>query len=198
MGSSSIGKRPGGRTARNREAVRKAVADLIAEGGTDRISGADVAARSGVHLATIYRGWGSIDRLVLEVALARLEATSAVPGTGSLRGDLLAYARRVAAATSGPAGFAFLHAVVAACGLEHGSANVGTLHLERHGDKIQEMLDRHPAARGRISLDVIFDRILAPIYLRVLFGIGGVTDACLASLVDQLIGASANHDGTDA
>jgi AcrR family transcriptional regulator len=180
-------KRPGGRTARNREAVREAVAELIGAGGTGRISGADVAARSGVHLATIYRNWGSIDRLVLDVAMERLAATSEVAPTGSLRGDLLAYAHRVATATDGTTGFAFLHAVVMACGLEHDRTNVATAHLARHGEKIQEMLDRDSVARERVSLDAVLDKIVAPIYVRVLFGIGGITDTYVTRLVDELL-----------
>ena len=180
-------KRPGGRTARNREAVREAVVALIAEGGTGRVSGADVAARSGVHLATIYRNWGSIDRLILDVAMERLAVTSEVESTGSLRGDLLAYAGRVATATDGATGFAFLHAVVMTCGLEHDRTDVATAHLARHGEKIRAMLDRDPVARERISLETVFDKIIAPVYIRVLFGIGGITDAYLARLVDELL-----------
>lgn len=180
-------KRPGGRTARNRAAVREAIVALITEGGTGRVSGADVATRSGVHLATIYRNWTSIDRLVLDVAMERLAVTSEIAATGTLRGDLLAYARRVATATDGATGFAFLHAVVVTCGLEHDRAEVVTAHLARHGENIQAMVDRDPRARDRISLDAVFDRIIAPIYLRVLFGIGGITDAYLARLVDELL-----------
>jgi AcrR family transcriptional regulator len=49
--------RPGGRTARTREAVRQATLAEIADKGYGGLSVEGVAARSGVHRTTVYRRW---------------------------------------------------------------------------------------------------------------------------------------------
>jgi AcrR family transcriptional regulator len=178
-------RRPGGRTARTTEAVHQAVLDLITEAGSANLQVPDVAARSGVHASTIYRRWGSTASLVLDVAVDRLGMGAEVPDTGSLRGDLRTYAHRTAAATKGPEGFALLHAVISACGLTERQEGNGLEHLHRRGVEIQAMLDRHPGSG--LSLGEILDGILAPVYLRVLFDVGGMDGAYLDDLVDRLL-----------
>jgi hypothetical protein len=63
--------------------------------------------------------------------------------------------------------------------------NVELLRARR--DDMQAMLDRAP--RCRLRSDDLFDGILAPIYLRVLFGFGAPKPARLEQLVDRLIAA---------
>lgn len=181
-------KRPGGRTARTGDAVRAAVLDLIVEGEGDRIQVADISARSGVHPTTIYRRWGTVERLVLEVAIDRLRAATEIDSSGSLRGDLLTYAARIAAATSGPDGFMLLRAIIAACGVGHGADDAGLTHLRRRGTEIQAMLDRYPDSR--VTLPDVLDGILAPVYLRTLFDIGEITETYLEQLIDRLLTAT--------
>ncbi|NLU74183.1 TetR/AcrR family transcriptional regulator [Streptomyces sp. HNM0575] len=80
--------RPGGRTARTREAVREATLAEIADRGYDGLSVEGVAARSGVHRTTVYRRW----RNAAGLAADALDLASAepwpVPDTGTVRGDL--------------------------------------------------------------------------------------------------------------
>jgi len=178
-------KRPGGRTARNRRAVHDAVLGLILE-DRGRIQVADIAARSGVHPTTIYRRWGTVEALVLEVAVDRLGAASEVPPTGSLRDDLLAYATRLNEGTHGADGLALLHAVVTASAANRGQDH-GFLHVRRRGIEIQAMLDRHPDTS--VTLENVFDGILAPIYMRVLFDLGDIAASYLEDLVDRLLSA---------
>ena len=177
-------RRPGGRTARTTEAVHQAVLDLIADQGVANVQIPDVAARSGVHASTIYRRWGSTVGLILDVAVERLGAAAEVPDTGTLRGDLLAYARRAVAATRGPEGFALPHAVISACGLQGQPDGNGMEHLRRRGSEIQAMLDRHPDCD--LTLGEVLDGVLAPIYLRVLFDVG-IDDAYPESVIDRLL-----------
>ena len=159
----------------------------MAERGSEHILVADIAARSGVHAATIYRRWGAPETLVLDVALDKLEAMSPIPDTGSLHGDVLAYARRLTNSVSQPDGFAFLRAVIGACKLDHGPDADGVRHLQRRGVQIQAMLDRSANQTHELQLTDLFDGILAPIYFRTLFGVGGIDDAYLTTLVDRLL-----------
>ncbi|HMA92903.1 MAG TPA: TetR/AcrR family transcriptional regulator C-terminal ligand-binding domain-containing protein [Polyangiaceae bacterium] len=186
MTPASPTKRPGGRTARNTQAVRKAVLDLILEGHRP-ILVSDVATRAGVHATTLYRRWGSAEALVLEIAVERLGASSEIRSSGNLRDDLLAYAARLAHGTKGSEGSALLHAVVAACAANQAEAGLGLQHVRRRGLEVQAMLDRHPGCG--MTLDDIFDGLVAPIYMRVLFGFGDIPQAHLEHLVSRLLAA---------
>src|SRR3954470_21599222 len=106
-------RRPGGRSARVRGAVHQAVTDLVAERGYGNFTVGEVAARAGVADSSVYRRWGSLETLLTDVALTRLNAQSPMPDTGSLDGDLRTYAAQVAREITGPDGPAVLHLAVA-------------------------------------------------------------------------------------
>jgi AcrR family transcriptional regulator len=177
-------RRPGGRTETNRAAVFAAVAELMRRRPGEPLVIAEVAERSGVHATTIYRRWKTPEALALDVAVAQLQERSPLPDTGSLRGDLLAFATTVATSIAKPTGQAFLRAVIAAPG-EHGL-------LASRAAQIQAMLDR--AASPRMLAIDVFDWILAPIYSRVMFGIPVPDKTRLALLVDRAI-ANARRPG---
>lgn len=196
MEARQVTQRTGGRSARVHDAVHEAVADLLVERGADGVTVTEVATRSGVHPTSIYRRWGTLDALLLDVAVAQLEQDSPVPDTGTLRSDLLAYARQAARGVNRPDGLAFLRTVITATAtatatppdIAGGDGDPRAPFLAARGAQIQVMLDR-AAIRGEVSLQYtdVLDAILAPIYLRSLFSVGGVTDTYLATLVDHLI-----------
>ncbi|MFE6774733.1 TetR/AcrR family transcriptional regulator [Streptomyces sp. NPDC057702] len=83
--------RPGGRTARTRAAVLGATFDELGEGGYNGLTMEKIAQRAGVHLATVYRRWGNVERIVCELMIEQ-SARITLPDTGSLRADLRALA----------------------------------------------------------------------------------------------------------
>ncbi|BCY10226.1 hypothetical protein L3i22_053140 [Actinoplanes sp. L3-i22] len=89
--------RPGGRTARTRERVLEAVSALLLEEGYDGLTIDAVAARSGVHRATVYRRWRDVGGLLADTVDAARELPWEPPDTGSLIGDLIEINRQVAA-----------------------------------------------------------------------------------------------------
>ncbi|MFJ9950510.1 TetR/AcrR family transcriptional regulator [Kitasatospora sp. NPDC091207] len=99
-----IRRRPGGRAARVRQAVLSAALELLAEEGIDRLSIAGVAARAGVNETTVYRRWGSRQKLVLDALLAGSSEGIPVPDTGAVRTDLAAFARALAEYLATPTG----------------------------------------------------------------------------------------------
>lgn len=168
--------RQGGRTARTARAVHQAVRDLVAEHGREGVSIHAVAARSGVHEATIYRRWRDVDTLLIDAEVAGLEVEDPVPDTGDLRTDLRQWAAATAASLSRPGGFVFFHAVAAA--VERSSrAHDGWQHqraaryVAERGGQVRLALDR-ARARGETPPDsaTVLDRVLAPLYLRAAFG----------------------------
>jgi hypothetical protein len=125
--------------------------------------------------------------LVLDVALARVQEESPIPATGDLRADLVAYATRLVADLARPGGLVFLAAATAALRQPGGEVS-GISILNRRGDEMRAMLDRAGQDANDLTFIDVIDGILAPIYLRVLFGAGDtLTPEALERLVDRLV-----------
>lgn len=157
--------RPGGRSARVRDAVHEAVVELLAAGEIDAAI-PKIAERAGVNPTSIYRRWGSRDHLLLDAAVTRLRATSPIPDTGSLHDDLLGWAEGVERAMRDRRGQILLRALVATMAPDEEPLE----YLRARGDDLQAALDK-AAARGEPvpTVDEVLDFVLAPLYLRVLF-----------------------------
>jgi AcrR family transcriptional regulator len=106
--------RPGGRSARVREAVLAAVHAELAERGYPDLTVEHVADRAGVHKTTVYRRWGSVDVLVADALDHTRETAWPVPDTGTVEGDLIAVATEVADTVADPGRRSVPIAVVAA------------------------------------------------------------------------------------
>lgn len=176
-----------------------AVIELLAESDTE-LTVAAVAARSGVHPTSVYRRWGTVEALLLDVAVDRLSAASPMPDTGTLRGDLLNYARRAAHDLEQPDGLAFLRAVINASGTRASAArrsgtDPAVTFLAERGAQIEAMLDR-AAGRGepRLNYTEVLDGVLAPLYLRALFRFAGINDRYLTELVDRVLTEAQTSD----
>lgn len=87
--------RPGGRTARVRSAVVRAVGDALVEHGLAGVDLADVARRAGVGKTTVYRRWGTVAAAVAELVDDMVETSAPRTTTGDLESDLRANAELV-------------------------------------------------------------------------------------------------------
>ncbi|VVJ23931.1 Transcriptional regulator [Amycolatopsis camponoti] len=176
--------RPGGRSARVRDAVHEAVVELLAAGEIDAAI-PKIAERAGVNPTSIYRRWGSRDHLLLDAAVTRLRAKSPIPDTGSLRDDLLGWAEGVERSMRDRRGQILLRALVATMAPDEEPVE----YLRARGDDLQNALDR-AAARGEPvpTVDEVLDFVLAPLYLRVLFR-RPVEPGTAARLVGRLLTA---------
>ncbi|CAM5541636.1 TetR/AcrR family transcriptional regulator OS=Streptomyces tendae OX=1932 GN=GUR47_23675 PE=4 SV=1 [Streptomyces tendae] len=181
-------RRPGGRSARVGAQVHRAVTDLIGERGYGKFTVGDVAVRAGVADSSIYRRWGDLETLLTDVALTRLDARSPMPDTGSLAGDLRTYAAQVAREITGPDGLLLVRLAVALPSIgEQGVRARDDLRDERTR-QLQSMLDR-ARDRGEPAPDAldVLDHVLAPMYIRVLFGMDTLTPDYIDGLVDRLL-----------
>ncbi|GAA2266735.1 TetR/AcrR family transcriptional regulator [Nonomuraea roseoviolacea subsp. roseoviolacea] len=181
-------RRPGGRSARVRAAVHQAVTDLVAERGYGSFTVGDVAARAGVADTSVYRRWGTLETLLMDVAITRLTTASPVPDTGSLEQDLRVYAAGVVRDVAGPDGMAALRLVIALATAGEDGVKARDAFLAERGRQLQGMLDR-ARERGEQPPEVldILDHLLAPVYVRGLFGVGPLTPAYADTLVDRLL-----------
>ncbi|MFG3122037.1 TetR-like C-terminal domain-containing protein [Streptomyces sp. NPDC048201] len=102
MAQKSVQRRPGGRTARNRENVLRATAEVLLREGYERLTIARVAAAAQVAETTVYRRWPSKAHLAAD-ALSELARTgNPIPDTGTLEGDLRALLGQVVALVERP------------------------------------------------------------------------------------------------
>ncbi|MFI6642515.1 TetR/AcrR family transcriptional regulator [Streptomyces sp. NPDC050504] len=188
MNDEQRARRPGGRSARVGAVVHQAVTDLVGERGYGNFTVGEVAARAGVADSSIYRRWGSLEDLLADVTLTRLNAQSPMPDTGSLAGDLRTYAANVAREITGPDGLALVRLSVALSGNgKQGLEAAEGLRAERMR-QLQSMLDRADE-RGESPPDAfgVLDHVLAPMYIRVLFGLVPLTPEYIDGLVDRLL-----------
>lgn len=184
-------KRPGGRSARVRHLVLAAAATLSVESGEAGVTIPAIAAESGIHQASIYRRWGTAAGVLLDLAIEQLNDGRPPRDTGSLHADLVAYASAAAESIRGPGGLAFLRAALDPETRDTPAAEAASRQmLEGRAAEIQEMLDR-ATKRGEpvIAVTDVIDGVLAPLYLREIFHIGGVDTEFLRGLVDRLIPA---------
>lgn len=165
------GRRPGGRTARTRAAVLAAARAELGEGGLGALSFEAIARRSGVHLATIYRRWRTLDRLVTDMLIDWAGAALPIPDTGELLTDLRALAHGIATGYTDPANRALIEAVVAAAAREQWAAHA--LHdmfdtrLRMTGVVVEWAIERGELPSGTQPKEVIAT-MAAPIYYRML------------------------------
>src|SRR4051794_33246017 len=163
--------RPGGRSARNKAAVFEAAAALLAERGHEAVTMTDIAGRAGMAATSLYRRWGDVRALVMEVAVEKLMRERPLPDTGSLRGDLLAWARPIATSLASSEGSSFFRAVIATTTPTGADGSLRRGALNRRREQMKLMLER-ARQRGEKPPDVVelLDHVRAPRYMRGLCG----------------------------
>ncbi|MGA5560024.1 TetR/AcrR family transcriptional regulator [Streptomyces platensis] len=162
--------RPGGRTARTRQAVLAAVFEELDEGGFAGLTMEKVAQRSGIHVATLYRRWRCIEGLVCEL-LTELSSDVPLPDTGSLPQDLRALARSVAAFFGEARMRALIEAVVSAAARDPQAAAVLRSFFGERLTLAGQMV-RRAVDRGELPADTDPEEVMsslgAPFYYRIL------------------------------
>jgi AcrR family transcriptional regulator len=113
-----LAKRPGGRSAQVQAMVRKALEELIAQEGRDKVTVPAVAERAGVSASSIYRRWGDVNGLLDETATKRLDPSRPLPETGDLKAELTAWARELITHLNKPGNASLLKAAAALAGSE--------------------------------------------------------------------------------
>lgn len=178
-------RRPGGRTARTRAAVRDAVLTGLTEHGYPGLTVEYVAERSGVHKTTLYRRWGGVEGLVADALDLAGEDGWAPPDTGTLEGDLRALAREVRDSFADPAAAAAPTAFVAAAFQSERAADALRAFYAERFARCEAVVER-AVARGEApagtDAGAVVRAVSAPLFLR-LFVTREPVDAALADQV---------------
>jgi AcrR family transcriptional regulator len=187
-------RRPGGRSARVRAAVLDAAAELLAQTAYEDLSVEDVATRAGVHKTTVYRRWPTKADLVADATRARSQGAVPIPDTGSLHGDLRAFARAIAKNLGSEVGGQMTRTLVAASVTSQDvQARTPLFWVERLALS-RQIIDR-AIARGELAetadANLIIEALIGPLYVRLLLT-GEPIDAALADRVAGLVAAGAS------
>lgn len=105
--------RPGGRTARTRDAVFDATLAELVDSGFAQTSVEAIAQRAGVHKTTVYRRWGTKDHLIADALAHAAQSRTVVADTGDIDADMRTLARAVVVTITSRDGLATVRAIVA-------------------------------------------------------------------------------------
>ncbi|MCV7052325.1 TetR/AcrR family transcriptional regulator C-terminal ligand-binding domain-containing protein [Mycobacterium heidelbergense] len=184
MGSSQPPDEPAPADIRAR--VMPAVLDELARWGVERFSVEALAERHRLDAAMIYRYWGDRQRLIVDAALADVEALSAATDTGSLRGDLQALARNVTDRINAEVGRTFLRALVMDRRGHHDEETRMMFWRARFA-VVRAVIDR-ARQRGELRQGVntlaAVQIVLAPLNIRALYSDAAVDDEYCAAIAD--------------
>jgi AcrR family transcriptional regulator len=162
--------------------VHQAVRSLQAQHGRQALTVPRIAALAGVAPSTIYRRWGDLNQLLADVALARMRPQGP-PDTGTIRGDLTAWAEEYIEEAASPTGREFLRDMLSG-GPDCSSALRGGAYAR---ERIEVMLDRaQPRGETVPDLEDVVDLVLAPIIYRILFEPGELSTTLARRLTDRL------------
>ncbi|GAA4078258.1 TetR/AcrR family transcriptional regulator [Nonomuraea soli] len=163
-------QRPGGRSARVRDAVRQATLAELAEHGFQALTVENVALRSGVHKTTVYRRWGNAEGLVADALALAEEEPWPVPDTGSVQEDLRGIALLVQSGFADPAMGPVSSAFVAAAMQDPAAAQALHRFFAARHDQSAGVV-RQAVERGELPASVDAEEVIrvavAPIYYRL-------------------------------
>lgn len=185
--------RPGGRTARNREAVCRATLLELAERGYAALTVENVAERAGVHKTTVYRRWGGVHGLVVDSLQFAIDDDWQPDLSGTVEENLLDHARVALDAfldtEIGPT-----HTAVVAAAFQSTEAieAVHAFFADRFGRAasiITTAIENGELPPETDSIAVI-RAVMAPIYFRLFISREGVSDGDLQQAVQAAVASA--------
>ncbi|MEW1639685.1 TetR/AcrR family transcriptional regulator C-terminal ligand-binding domain-containing protein [Streptomyces sp. NPDC093801] len=192
-------KQPGARIRRSpeqvRAAVHQAVVELLSAPEDEELNIPAIAQRAGVNHTSVYRRWGSLDALLADTVTTRLERNSPLNDTGTLRGDLIAWAEASVASMRTAEGRALVRAVILSMPSGPQAQAERARHFRQRMRSIEQIRER-ATARGEDPppLEEILDQLIAPFYIRAVFGIDLPDSGYPQLLVDRLLGRGSGAD----
>ncbi|MGX1804529.1 TetR/AcrR family transcriptional regulator [Nocardia sp. NPDC055321] len=184
-------RRPGGRAAKVTEAVHNAVLDAVAELGVDKVGIPDISRRAGVRDSSIYRRWGTRENLVLDVMLTASERTLPLPDTGSVHGDLTAFATGLIAYLDTPLGNGLARALAFVTDSDEIVAARNTFWEQRNAHN--EVMITRAVARGELPAGtdarLALETLVAPIHFRHFLTRQTMDEAFAADLATRVVRA---------
>ncbi|MDT5328714.1 MAG: hypothetical protein QOF31_11 [Mycobacterium sp.] len=189
------GRRPGRpRSEQSRTAVLRATSQLINEVGLRAMTTDEIASRSGVSKATIYKWWPTKYAVAVEAFLSQMDAQSADPDTGSAREDFRRTLRGLMRFYRSKNGRAYAQLV----GEAQFDPRIGKElreHLIGSRRQVMRAILTRGVERGELSPDidteVAIDLIFGPAMYRLVAGHAPLNNASADAIVDTAMRALA-------
>jgi len=192
-------RRSGGRIRSQdaHDAVLGAAIELVEELGYQAVTIERVAARADVAKSTIYRWWKSKAVLVMDAYRTAVEQRMPEPDTGSLAGDLTAFATALYGVSEHPLRVRSLRALMAEAQLEPAFAEPFREWVEGRRAVVLTMLARG-VQRGELlptaDLEAATDQIFGLFWYRLLVGHQPLAHNQAPAHIEQLLnGLGARH-----
>lgn len=179
------------RSERTHRAVLNAAAELLEEVGYASLTIPAIAERAGVSNKTIYRWWSNKAAVVMEAFALATSEIVAIPDTGSLRADLLAFIQAAFVAHQTLKFGATMASLVAAIQIDPTLATAfREQFIAQRRDAVRQILEQ-AIQRGQlptpIDVEVVIDGIYGPLFYRLLVGHAPLDNQFAEVLVDQLL-----------
>jgi len=195
-----VAKRPGGRSARIRQAVFNATLTLLAEQGVRALTFDAVAAAAGVNKTTLYRNWPTKIALILAAAKDRSATLIVTKSTGDPERDLVAFLKSVAENITSSLGRALVIATLGEADSAEGRSAREAFWRTRFqaaADLAREALDGGRSAT-RAEVGAFIERLIGPLFLRVFVTGAPVNSAFIRATVRAALGPRAGRGRTRA
>jgi AcrR family transcriptional regulator len=175
--------------------VLEATGEMLKESGLEGMTLRAVAARSGVHHATLSRRWGSVTVLVADAVSTLTSEVVSVGDRGALQRELEDYFGQVTAQWQDPQIAAAIRGTVSLPDETYGATRAA--YWDERCRALTELLDRG-VDRGELPSTVdpwtVFEQIAGPLWMRFLVTHRPIDAALIARLVAQAIhSANAAH-----
>jgi AcrR family transcriptional regulator len=179
MSTTTVQKRPGGRSAAVLNSIKIAVEELVSEKGRERVTIPMVAERAGVNPTSVYRRWGDLQTMINDIATYRLDPARPIPELGTLKADLAQWAGELVEHYRNPTNAALLRGGAASAGETESDC------LRNRRAEAGMMVERYGNSSG-ITPDDVLNHLVAPIIYRVIFLPWTLDDTTANSLVGEL------------
>ena len=185
------------RSEQSRAAALRATSELLHEVGAQAMTTEEIAARSGVSKATIYKWWPNKYAVAVEAFLSEMMTESPDPNTGSAQEDLRSVLRGMLHFYSGPSGRVFAQLVGEGQSDPFVQSELREHLVAPRRELIRAIWDRG-AARGELRTDVdleaAFDLLFGPLLYRLLIGHAPLDEAAVDAIIDATMRGLAAGD----
>ena len=178
----------------SRRAALAAAVEVLDERGFTGFTVDEVARRSKVSKATIYKHWSGGFDLAVDAYGDSVTAAVPVLPTGDAVADLADQVVRLAAFYAGPRGTVIAQLLAAGTGEEGGSAQLREKFFAERRDATRALIEQGKAAgqlRSDFDSELAIDLLFGPIVFRLLNGIGPLDPTAAAELARTALAAIA-------
>ncbi len=165
----------------------EATIEVLIESGFDTLSIREVAERAAVNESSIYRRWGNKANLVVDALLSRTRLEIPTPDTGSLREDLLATLRSIAAVLDSALGESLVRVALRQDTFSNQDRARFWNDRFTRASAIFDRAEERGDLRSGVDRFLTIETLIGPLYLRMLLTREPLNEGVLETVVDLVL-----------